>query len=750
MRAIKSTLVFMLIISLAFSMSLCVFAAKGDEVTAAKKIVSVVYDDSGSMYAESAVKWNSANYSLQTLAALLNSDDEMYVTYMSDCPNTSDTQSYVNKTKKIDLNNIERTISEIKNKGDAKATPIGSVVTALDKLKSVKSSDESTQYWLVIMSDGIFQRNGLDDKAAIKNKIDEIKGQKMSNGSTINVDYISIGAKAVKLKADETNGFYCDEAKEDQITDVMRTVAGRVSSRITVKNSDLTPSSGKTKSVVFNSKLPMFSIAVLSQKSNAKIKSAKNETPLSVDRNIKLDAVSAVSAIPIEKISPIIRKQTTPNLFGNLATISNKDDVIPAGQCHIEFSEEVDVSELVILYEPAIDLSIIIKKDGDTVKDPSALNFGQEVSVELIPVIPGTDTVIDDSDMPNGVKWHISYEADGKPIKDADSRTLDGIQIEANQTNIIGTLQIPNFAPLTKIIPFDTLPANYGIKTDQPDQVSFARSSIEDGNTNGNDIVFTITNNDVPLTKEEAEDMKLEIDSISVDDSEVTGFFDSFGFIECSVAFELTDDGKFVAKPKPGFITMIAPFLVKAGKYDFTVKLSADESVKASGTFSMVANSEDWLYVFPSLAFLVFTLYIFYIVLIKHKFHNERLEITEYDLSADGKRGIIRDTTIIKLPMLCPSLFNPFSRNSKKRLYGIPFVASSGKMIVIPGKFIKAEYASYGSSDLNPKLNLRGVFRGLSVISDDALAIADAYISSTPMYFRRDRNGRRVFSVKII
>jgi hypothetical protein len=50
---------------------------------AAKKIISVVYDDSGSMW-DANDSWAAANYAMQAFAALLNADDEMYITYMSD------------------------------------------------------------------------------------------------------------------------------------------------------------------------------------------------------------------------------------------------------------------------------------------------------------------------------------------------------------------------------------------------------------------------------------------------------------------------------------------------------------------------------------------------------------------------------------------------------------------------------------------------------------------------------------------
>ena len=43
-----------------------------------RKIVSVVYDDSGSMFGD---KWAYANYAMQTFCGMLNSEDQLYITY---------------------------------------------------------------------------------------------------------------------------------------------------------------------------------------------------------------------------------------------------------------------------------------------------------------------------------------------------------------------------------------------------------------------------------------------------------------------------------------------------------------------------------------------------------------------------------------------------------------------------------------------------------------------------------------------
>ena len=100
----------------------------GDTVTSPKKIISVVYDDSGSMAGE---RWTYANYSLQTLTSLLNTQDELYVTYMSD---PSD-------AKKISLTDIQDSVDKIRDKEDSHNTPEESIDTAVGKVESIKGTD---------------------------------------------------------------------------------------------------------------------------------------------------------------------------------------------------------------------------------------------------------------------------------------------------------------------------------------------------------------------------------------------------------------------------------------------------------------------------------------------------------------------------------------------------------------------------------------------------------------------------------
>ena len=74
-----------------------------------RKIVSVVYDDSGSMKGD---KWAYANYAMQAFCGMLNSEDQLYITYMDDSQTVS---NYSPEKKNLSAGGIQDSVNSIKN-----------------------------------------------------------------------------------------------------------------------------------------------------------------------------------------------------------------------------------------------------------------------------------------------------------------------------------------------------------------------------------------------------------------------------------------------------------------------------------------------------------------------------------------------------------------------------------------------------------------------------------------------------------
>ena len=186
---------------------------------------------------------------------------------------------------------------KIRDKEDSHNTPEESIDTAVGKLESIKGTDATTQYWLIIMTDGAI--NEMSNESELQKKIDSVKNKKMDNGSSMYIDYLGMG-DAWNIKADEANGLYSFKATDDKILDVMKALANQISGRIEVDSSNITQVDKKTVKV--HSELPLYSLSVLSQESDAKVLSAKAENELDVERNISLNATDLKNGIKKEKM----------------------------------------------------------------------------------------------------------------------------------------------------------------------------------------------------------------------------------------------------------------------------------------------------------------------------------------------------------------------------------------------------------------------------------------------------------------
>ena len=216
-------------------------AADG-EISPTKKIISVVYDDSGSMY-DADSSWSAANYAMQAFAALLNEEDEMYITYMSDVG--YETEGAVD----IDLSDMDSAVKWIREGekvGHSGGTPMRSVQIAMDKLKSIQEDDPNTQFWLVILTDGAMSSDieGYLD-SDLQELLNDYAGTAMSNGSQDYINYMGIGSAAVDIQGDSAKGLDAVQAGTD-IVPVLSDIANRISGRMEFTGDQISQTDGRT------------------------------------------------------------------------------------------------------------------------------------------------------------------------------------------------------------------------------------------------------------------------------------------------------------------------------------------------------------------------------------------------------------------------------------------------------------------------------------------------------------------------
>lgn len=697
---------------------------KAQEASAAKKIISIVYDDSGSMVDPNA-SWASANYAMQAFAALLNVQDEMYITYMSDVGNGS----YVPKT--VDLSDVAAAVTDIREDvAETGGTPLDAVDVAMNQLLSVQESDESVQFWLVILTDGSMSSFGAAKYTTLEETLDNYAGATMSNGSSVYISYMGIGASAVRIQEDSSRGLASYQAGTD-IVPVLSDIANKISGRLKFESGQISQTDGKTIKV--HSDIPMYTISVFSQSSNATVSSVKSEADLTIDRNVPLKYPEKPNA------------NTNTSLFGNAAVVNNGSGVIPAGDYRITFSEDVNLANVVVMYQPAIKMKAVMTRNGIEVDDPSMLAAGDEVDIEIIPTDPDTGDEIDEKKLPEGISWKVSYEVDGTAKAEKDGKLLSDVKVEDGNNKVTASMLIPDYVPMIQTISFTPEKAMvYGIQVYQPEKSEFARNNLGIKNVDGELVKFQITGDGAPLTKEQQDGLKLKVKDVSADDSGIKEFYNRLGFKSASVGLKFNEDGTYSLYPRNfGF----PAFLIKAGTYTVTVALENDTAVTAEGTFEVVPSLADWIDLIKVAIFLLIVFYLIYIFFIKAKFDGQTLKIEVY--MAKGALGegklMTTESEEVVLKKFGKDLFLP--KGACTKLVGGVRVIADG----CGGAYIKKStvlnYDAFGNSAGNPLRNFSGVCAGLKKVQGNEDKITAAVSLGAQAFYLKQ--GTRLYRITL-
>ena len=724
LRKIISIICVLCILLTTFAVATPVYA----ETTAvrARKIVSVVYDDSGSMGGD---RWVYANYATQALITLLDESDELYITYMSE----------PDKAYKKSLKNIKNTVDDMSNWNQSSGTPGESIDTAKRALDSVTEIDSNAQFWLVVMTDGAIN---FDSGMTTQNKLNSYKGDKMPNGSSLNVVYLRMGESSSDVQEDTSNGLYTFHAKNDKdIGPAIFDMASLVSGRIDVEN--LKQIDDKT--ISFSSKLPAYSFSFLVHQSHAKVQSVtSNETSLKIDRNVNLNAKEPFGG-------------TTLTQYGSsgMASLKNSSgvyQVLPNGTYTVKFSESVNIKDLLVQYEPAIGLKMDIFKDNNIVNDTDTLSMDDEINISIKPVISGTDTEIPIEDFPSGTIWSIEYIVDGNVADSASGTELNAVKIKKGENVIRGYLQLPGYSPLIIEVVFDITQIiyNFGIDVEQPSPLSYLRASLGDGSEQGDNIKFYITNDGTRLSPEAIKDLGIDliVTDVICDDSNITGFWNRLGKWKVNCTIQQNDDGSFTLIPKKHVV--FTAFLILAGDYTVDVALSVDETITAQGTFSVVPSPSDWFDLIKLTISLLLLAYILHLIF-KPKFHGETVNYDMYKMTEDGG-GISQRAFDCKDLKLTTGLFK-ISRASRCKFHDLEIVAESGRTIIVTDKSIAKTVYAYGSDGLSPTQRLSRIAKNLleTERENGETVATDLDLSGTNeqqrLYFKTSKTDKHIWCI---
>ena len=522
-----------------------------------RKIVSVVYDDSGSMKGE---KWAYANYAMQTFCGMLNSEDQLYVTYMS---RTIKVPDY--NPEKIDLSagGIQKSVDSIKNHTLSSSTPYAAVEKAYNKLKTVNDSNPNTQYWLVVITDGDFNefvsKSADDKKKFLNEKFKNYTKAKMPNGTNPQVTFLGIGDVA-SPDEDPSKGIYEYSASDaDEISEAMSEMADRISGRTRLAQSDIKKINDKTIQV--SSTIPLLNIAVLAQESDAKITNAihNNENTIPVSRKAMLNYPKYY------------------DLKGGAYLLGDSQKVIGSGTYNITFDKNIDLDNIVILFEPALEMRMTISVNGKEISDSSELENvmeGDKVSVSCKIYEMGTDKEINPSLLPNGTRFNTSVSEAGKVVVQDSKKEmmLTDFSLKNIETEIKAQVIIEGFNPIEYSAKFT--PTKYVPKvvyTLKPSFENNAKNIKLDNLKNNKDlsISFTVYADGIAVTDvNKVKELKPVIDvSPKGNDGSIT----------------YSADGKIVFTPNAA-----GAYDPNSGSFDVQVKCTLENGVTASETYTVL------------------------------------------------------------------------------------------------------------------------------------------------------------------
>lgn len=445
-------------------------SAEEDSTVYVRKHVSMLYDDSGSMSSTKVannLKWTFASYAAQAFAGLLNDTDTLTITFMNHTSSRADRLVVDLQTDRAaQISNVMAATGTVVKQGN---TPLDQVDTALqvlldDGLGETRDT-QSEQYWLVLMTDGIFtdaEGNELPEEDVVA-KLTSI----LDTYPELHLVYFGIGTSGLSgqdvakdFREDSRLTAYANFSavyapNQDAVVSTMQELSGQISGRYNATDSAKVSGATVTISISGESS-PIRNVAVLAQNTNATLVSAVAEdgTELEITR-------SAALSYPRDDSCANVPQGT---LGGYTALISGPNgEKIPSGDITLTFSEAVEKDSLSLMYEPAIHLNLVAEKqlasgEWETLGSSTPLNDGDTIRIDYAICEDGSNEPLDVSAFFGNTQVTITANgqavsageafqvAQGDTTIRVDVSMMDGAyQISTNRTLKVLSIQASDF-----------------------------------------------------------------------------------------------------------------------------------------------------------------------------------------------------------------------------------------------------------------------------------------------------------------
>lgn len=321
------------------------------------RIVSVVFDDSGSMAGidtsdtdeSKYYRWAYASYAMQTFVAMMSSDDVLYVTYLNDKNQKSNKTGL--SSGKVNLESGKKNeIQKFKNLLVQGGTPNKLSTGANHLIDEYKKYGANAKYYLVVMADG-----GLDAGEDFKSAITAVSSETANalQGVDFETIFFSIGNK---VDISGISGITSKKAMTSSeiiasIKDISAAIMGR-----TEVTADANVTNGKLS---FELKYPAYNISLFVQKENSPFGNIEipiyyNDKSANSTFTIESYVLDCPEGQPqIGSLHAHMVPQNKP--YGFVSLISNGSSVLPKGNYSIDLSAyDISKENIVLLVEPAV------------------------------------------------------------------------------------------------------------------------------------------------------------------------------------------------------------------------------------------------------------------------------------------------------------------------------------------------------------------------------------------------------------
>ena len=448
------------------------------------KVISIVYDDSSSMRDTHGHlgKAEYANYAVKAFLALLDTDDTVYVTLMSN----------PEKAHRLSMHNgQDQAISQLNAMIDDGMTPFQSVRTAMDALQSVHKSDVASEYWLVIFTDGSFTVMNTD---GMKQALHSFLHTTMPNGSLPQVCYIPIGKNAQYPEtAMDGLALYPKSGtitQNEDIFRVMRSMSDRISGRAKLDGKSI---SFNGNTVTFTTEFPCFSFAFLQQSD-------------------LYPWVSLVDASGNELTGSFVHIETEgfqESLSGWASKVlPAKNQILPAGTYTLTFRQQPQ--DLVIMTEPALVLDLILTACGSGDTGLYSIFRAGEVDVQGFLHVWQETMPVTSALLPKGTTYSLKAIQGGNTLRETSDAlmTLQNVKITNTETLFSAAVELPGMGVVTAKRSI-TAPS-YTLSLRQEGSDTYSLNELV-GNTRG--ITATILLDGTPISASKAAALKITVET---------------------------------------------------------------------------------------------------------------------------------------------------------------------------------------------------------------------------------------------